>query len=65
MNKVELEFLIKSKLAEQGLNITKLAERLDVTPQNISKRLKMGTFDYLEVCDIADLLGYKITWEKK
>ena len=53
MNKIELVFLLKSKLAEQGLNITKLAEHLDVTPQNISQRVKKGTFDYLEICEIV------------
>lgn len=65
MNKIELEFLLKSKLAEQGLNITKLAEHFDVTPQNISQRVKKGTFGYLEICEIADWLGYTIKWEKK
>lgn len=65
MNKIELEYLVKSKLAENGLNITKLAEQLEVTPQNISQRLKKGTFDYLEMCNIADILGYKIEWIKK
>lgn len=65
MNKIELEYLVKSKLAENGLNITKLAEQFEVTPQNISQRLKKGTFDYLEMCKIADILGYKIEWIKK
>lgn len=65
MNKIELEFLLKSKLAEKGLNITKFAEHLGVTPQNISQRVKKGTFGYLEICEIADWLGYTIKWEKK
>lgn len=64
-NKLEFEYFLKSKLAEQGLNLSKLAEMLDTSFQNVSQRLKRCGFDYVEICKIADLLGYDIEWVKR
>lgn len=64
-NKIEFEFFIKAKLAEQGLNVSKLAEKLETSQQNISQRIKKATLDYIEITKIADLLGYDIVWEKR
>ena len=64
-NKIEFEYFIKSKLAENGLNVSRLAEMLNTTHQNVSQRLKRCGFDYVEVSNIADLLGYEIVWKKK
>lgn len=64
-NKIEFEYLIKSKLAENGLNVSRLAEMLGTTHQNISQRLKRCSFDYVEISQIADLLGYEIEWIKR
>lgn len=61
---MELEFLIKSKLAEQGLNTRKLAIMLGTSPQNLTQKLKRKSLNYYEVIKIADLLGYKIEWIK-
>lgn len=64
-NKIEFEYFIKSKLAESGLNVSKLALLLESSPQNIAQRLKRCGFDYVEISKIADLLGYDIEWIKR
>ena len=64
-NKIEFEYFLKGKLAENGLNITKLAEMLGTSQANISQRIKKATFDYIELSQIADLLGYDIEWVKR
>lgn len=64
-NKLEFEYFLKGKLAENGLNISKLAEMLQTSQQNISQRIKKASFDYIEISKIADLLGYSIEWVKK
>lgn len=65
MNNLEFERFIKGKLAENGLNIARLAEMLNTSHSNVSQRLKRGSFDSLELYHIADLLGYDILWEKR
>lgn len=64
-SKQEFEYFIKGKLAENGLNVSKLAEMLNTTPQNTMQRLKRAGFDYIELCRIADLLDYDIKWIKR
>lgn len=64
-SKQEFEYFIKGKLAENGLNVSKLAEMLNTSPQNTMQRLKRAGFDYIELCRIADLLNYDIVWVKR
>jgi len=64
-NKIEFEYFIKSKLAESGLNVSKLALLLESSPQNVAQRLKRCGFDYVEISKIADLLNYDIVWVKR
>lgn len=64
-SKQEFEYFIKGKLAENGLNVSKLAEMLNTSPQNTMQRLKRAGFDYIEICRIADLLNYDIVWVKR
>jgi len=64
-NKLEFEYFIKGKLAENGLNMSKLAAMLDTSFQNVSQRIKRCGFDYVEISHIADLLGYDIEWVKR
>lgn len=64
-NKIEFEYFIKGKLAESGLNMSKLAIMFKTSPQNIAQRLKRAGFDYIEISKIADLLGYDIEWIKR
>ena len=58
-NKIEFEYFIKGKLAENGFNISKLADILGTSQQNISQRIKKATFDYIELSKIADILDYE------
>ena len=62
---IKFEFLLKSKLAENGLNLAKLSEMLGVIPQNLSQKLKRGSMSYDDAQHIADLLGYDIQWIKR
>lgn len=64
-SKQEFEYFIKGKLAENGLNVSKLAEMLNTSPQNTMQRLKRAGFDYIELCRIADILDYDIVWVKR
>lgn len=64
-NKLEFEYFLKGKLAENGLNLAKLATMMETSQQNISQRLKRCGFDYVEICRIADLLNYDIVWIKR
>jgi hypothetical protein len=64
-SKIEFEYFLKGKLAENGLNISKLAEMLNTSHQNVAQRLKRCGFDYVEISHIADMLGYDIEWKKR
>ena len=59
------KLLIKGKLAENGLNLTKLAVKLGTQPQNLSNKLNRGSITYDDAQTIADILGYDIVWVKK
>lgn len=65
MNNIEFGYLLKSKLAAKGLNIKKLAEMLGTSPANVSQRIKRGSFDCVELYNIAELIGYEIVWKEK
>lgn len=51
--------------------MTKVAERLrneknrNLTMNNLSRKLRMETVKFVEVADIADLLGYDIKFVKR
>lgn len=62
---IKFEYLLKGKLAENGLTLTKLSEMLNMLPQNLSQKLKRGSTSYDEAQHIADLLGYDIEWIKR
>ncbi len=62
---IKFEYILKGKLAENALTLTKFAEMLNVLPQNLSQKLKRGSTSYDEAQHMADLLGYNIVWEKK
>lgn len=62
---------IKSILAQEGLMMKDLAAKLEgelnkqYTLNNLSKKLRGGTIPYNQVVLIADILGYKIKFEKE
>lgn len=68
---VKIQRFLKSILAMEGLSLTDLAKMITENcnrseiPQTISQKLKRGTIKYVEMQEIADLLGYNIEWVKK
>lgn len=67
----ELAFNIKGYLAFTGNSITSLAEKLsyknnkEISVQSLSQKVNRGLLPYIEVQEIADLLGYDIEWVKR
>lgn len=62
---MEFEYIFKGKLAENGLSMRKFAETLEISPENLSQKVKRGSITYDYAQKIADLLGYEIKWIKK
>lgn len=62
---MNFEFTFKGKLAENGISMRKFAERLNVSPENLSQKVKRGSITYDYAQEIADLLGYDIEWVKR
>lgn len=62
----ELNIFLSVKLAESGkVTQAKAAEILETPASNFSRKLKKGTFSYLEIVKLAEGLDYKIEWVKK
>lgn len=63
--------IIKSLLAQEATTMTKIAERLyaeknrSLSMNNLSRKLRSETIKYVEVAEIADLLGYDIKFIKR
>lgn len=63
---------IKSYIAASGWTLVDIVEKMNesrleeekTTPQNISNKLTRGTIKYSEVKEIAEIIGFKITWEQ-
>lgn len=64
-SKVEFERYIKSLCALKAISVSELARQFGTSPQNFNSRLKACGFNYLELQEIADILGYQIEWIKK
>ena len=62
---------IKGYITIEGSNLSKIAKQLVKTDNTrysqpgLSQKLKLGTIKYLEVEEIADLIGYDIVWVKR
>ncbi len=62
---------IKGYITLEGSNLSKIAKLLvksDNTTYSqpiLSQKLKLGTIKYIEVEEIADLIGYDIVWVKR
>lgn len=67
----KLKRFIKSILILEGMSLTELSKIItekcnrSENTQTISQKLTRGTIKYVELEEIADLLGYKIEWIKK
>ena len=63
---------IKSYIAASGYTLVEIVNKMNesraedekTTPQIISNKLTRGTIKYSEVKEIADIIGFKITWEQ-
>ncbi|MEG0297643.1 MAG: LLM class flavin-dependent oxidoreductase [Clostridium sp.] len=62
---------IKGYIVLSGYTITQVVEALnekngtDYTVQNLSNKIRKESLKYTEVLDIADIIGYSISWSKK
>ena len=56
---------IKKILIDEDLTLTALAERLGVTQQNMSAKLKKNDFRISEMLNIANALGYELNIDFK
>lgn len=65
---------IKSYIAASGWTLTDIAKKMNenhpetekkIAPQNISNKLTRGTIKYSEVKEIANIIGFEITWTRK
>lgn len=51
---------IKSTLAKENITLTELANRLDISVNNLSNKLKRDNFKIEELEQIADAIGYDL-----
>lgn len=66
MTNEEFSIFLSIKLIEAGrITHEKAAEILGIQRSSFSRKLRSGTFSYLEILKLADGLGYKIEWVKK
>ena len=62
---------IKSIIIKSGWTLTQVQDELNkrnrttYSVQNLSKKINQETIRYNELLDIADIIGYKIEWNKK
>lgn len=70
MNNNSIRNEIKSYIAASGWSLVDIVAKMNesrpegekTTPQNISNKLTRGTIKYSEVKEIADIIGFTITW---
>lgn len=63
---------IKAYIAAAGWSLADIVAEMNrrhpeekpTTSQNISNKLTRGTIKYSEVEEIADIIGYKVVWQK-
>jgi predicted XRE-type DNA-binding protein len=66
MTKDELNTFIRVKMIESGkMTQAKAAAFLGMPQSNFSRKLRSGTFTYIEMEKLAETLGYTIEWIKK
>ncbi|MBQ8215260.1 MAG: LLM class flavin-dependent oxidoreductase [Clostridia bacterium] len=73
MNNNAIRNEIKSYIAASGWSLVDIVSKMNesrpegekTTPQNISNKLTRGTIKYSEVKEIADIIGFTITWETR
>ena len=70
MNNIKAKEQIKSLIALKGITMTQLSELISNKTQkkysvsSLSQKLNRGSIPYNEVMMIADILGFKISYER-
>ena len=62
---MKFEYILKGKLAENGISLRKFAEQMNTSPENLHQKIKRGSITYDYAQEIADILGYDIEWVKR
>ena len=60
-------------IAKKGWTLTRVVQKINerhpdrnkTTVQNISNKLSRGTIKYSEILEIAEIIGFNITWEPR
>ncbi|MBQ2397358.1 MAG: hypothetical protein II304_10055 [Bacteroidales bacterium] len=61
---------LKGLIISQGFTMSQVNDELNrrhgtnLSFQNFSNRFRKESFSYIEVCEILDVIGYRICWEK-
>ena len=69
IKKCKLE--IKARILEAGFTMAEAVDLMSTdygwssSPSNFSNKLKSGTLRYPEICQLAEALGYEITWVRR
>lgn len=68
---MSLYYDLKAAITSSGLKLKDVNDELnrrhgtDLSFQNFSNRLRKGKFQYVEVEEILNILGYDIIWQKR
>lgn len=68
---MSLYYDLKAAITSSGLKLKDVNDELnrrhgtDLSFQNFSNRIRKGKFQYVEVEEILDILGYDILWRKR
>lgn len=56
---------VKKAILESGLTKRKIAEELDMSPQNLNKLINKKNFSMADAKKVLDVIGYEIEYEIK
>tara|TARA_Y100001949_G_C15973964_1_gene325260 strand:- start:1533 stop:1727 length:195 start_codon:yes stop_codon:yes gene_type:complete len=62
---LDIEDIIKGKMAENKLNISKIANMLGISKQTLYSKFKRNSLSIKIVQEILDFCGYELTVKKK
>lgn len=56
---------IRKLFVDENTNATKVGKIAGETQQNFSKKVRNGSFGYVDFVNVLNLLGYEVIWKKK
>ena len=65
MTHEEFETFLKARIVEAGITGAEASALAGMYPPNFTRKLKNGTFFYIEVVNLAEKLGYEVVWKKE